>query len=263
MSIDTGSSTDYCTSYERWPLSASLFTGPGQAGTWLDLPSHKPLWAAAFQWWNEGRPQGPLVAEGGTGCGKSHWLEELHHRLKPGRTLLAVAEFGPGERAGVDAIHRKWAQALASHVEPAPRWDSAQWVELALKTLATDGYRVLLAVEADQKPPRGLCSNAFIYLRRREFSQFTGQGLVLRPWSNDELAGVLESRWPGLIWPDETVERIWLEAVGRPRDAIALAQRLAGLAEAAGTVLVDAGWVGKNGPLDVFAENWAGQSGLI
>jgi hypothetical protein len=263
MISDTGTSQACFTSYEPGPISASLLAGLGSAAAWHDLPSHQSLWIAADCWWNQGRPRGILPVEGGIGCGKSHWLRELQHRLKGFRTRMAVAEFAAGERVSAQTILQKWANSLSPHVEPCKGMPWDVWLPLALETLVTDGYQPVLAVEADDELPAGLPGDGFIHLRRHGFDQYAGQGLVLRPWSNDELGQVVQRRWPALVWPDETVELLWLQTIGQPRLSIELGRRLAHLAETMQLSFVEASWVGKISLTSGFTENWAGHSERI
>ena len=231
--------------------------------TWLDLAGHGRLWQAAAGWWNDGRPDGVLVVEGSPGSGKSFWLRELHRRLRPSRTCLVHAEFGPGERPEMSAVNKKWSECLARHVEPGRNMACADWVELALKVMRADGYKVLLSIETDRTPDKFVTPYAHIYLHRKSFEGFGEQRALLLPWSNDELGEALEQRWPGLDWPGETVERVWLQAVGQPRLAMILANRLAGLAYATGIMEVEPGWVVETSRQDGFTEDWAGHLGLI
>lgn len=225
---------------------------------WIDLPCHALLFEAAFDWFSRGPAAGELTIQGAAGTGKTLFIKEFAARQAANHARLVLAEFSTGERPTLSHVYSKWSRTLEQFVEPSRSLDHHAWVDLAIRSMRQEGYRVILAVEADHTSVAGLPYEHVIRLDRRPFHGFIQGKLILPPWSHDELALALAANWPELMWPEEVIEELWISSTGHAQPAMGLARRLADQSKALNHHVVELSGVEKNLAIHGIRADWSG-----
>lgn len=222
--------------YSQKPALAT--TGEPESGTpgWIDLPCHARIWEAAGQWIEQRNEGGRLTIQGDFGVGKTFWLDEFERRFRGRRIRLLRASCHSAKGLDSESVIRQWAQEARAFIDlPRARMtpeETGRWLALAIKSMKTDGYRVITVVESSHLPEidhLAIEETGLFFLRRKSFQGSLNQGLILAPWSNDELGEILSKLSPDLVWPEAVVERLWTLTRGYCGKAMALASQMASL----------------------------------
>lgn len=204
------------------------------AGAWVDLPVYDQVWNEFDSWIIQNKQAGCIFIVGDHGVGKSLFSDQLKIRYKKLRVRLIKSNFEAGVQVDRNMLLTGWCVSMSGyvdqpHMENWSDWTEAQlhsWLNLAVNILATQGYRVLMIVEADQLSvqARMLAERmSALILERTPFQGLFENSMVLPPWSEQELATILALKWPEIKWSERVVEELWITGRGIPRELISAA----------------------------------------
>ncbi len=239
-------------SYAQFPTFAISYEANSGDENWIDLPCHKSLRDAAEDWFHGQNTVKPFTIKGDTGVGKTLWLKEFTNRHRRDRIRVIYAQITNEQATDSVSVVRQWAnqaQLYADRPEVKLSSDALSlWLALAIRSMKNEGYRVVLVVESARMPKFDqpeLLETHRIYLQRKVFQSSLSEGLVLAPWSNDELAQILRQRWPEQTWTEEVIEQIWSSTLGQGRLAMELAESISRAMRASRSSMIPDDFMGK------------------
>jgi hypothetical protein len=239
-------------SYAQFPTFAISYEADSGDENWIDLPCHKILRDAAEDWFHGQNTVHPFTIKGDTGVGKTLWLKEFTNRHRRDRIRVIYAQITKEQATDSVSVVRQWAHQAQLYADrPEVKFSSeamSQWLALAIRSMKNEGYRVILVVESARMPKFDqpeLLETHRIHLQRKVFQSSLSEGLVLAPWSNDELAQILRQRWPEQTWAEEVVEQIWSSTLGQGRLAMELAESISRAMRVSRSSMIPDDFMGK------------------
>lgn len=198
---------------------------------WFDLPVYEPVWQHVGDWLSASEtPPGTWCITASDGCGKTLLCNEIRKRHISLRMKFIHAEF----KAGLTITHAELLQAWSKKIHPLvelPEWVKAgdklkYWLSLAIESLTLQGYCVRLVVEADRLDRQAADlarQHKALFLCRSPFRGLTGtDSPILPPWSEGDIAEVLNQYGVESGDPGFEPGPIWNLTRGCPRDVIRL-----------------------------------------
>ena len=204
------------------------------AGVWVDLPVYDRVWNQFDSWIVQKNQAGSICIVGDRGVGKSLFSDQLKIRYKKLRVRLIKSNSEAGVQVDRNMLLTGWCVSMSDYVDQPQSeklrfWTDAEllsWMNLAIRSLTTQGYRVLMIVEADQLSVQARMLSermSALILERTPFQGLSENSMVLPPWSEQELGTVLSLKWPEMKWSERVVEELWISGRGIPRELISAA----------------------------------------